>query len=255
MKTISMLLVSGTVLLHVLPAQAQAMRTWVSGVGDDSNPCSRTAPCKTFAGAIAKTMAGGEISLYDSGGFGTVIIRKSISIVAVGYEGGISAASTTGVTIEAGPEDVVNLDGLYIEGFGSGKNGILVTSAGTVNVRNTTIVGFRGDPGWAINVTPTGNFPIQVFVSDSALLANTSGVFVTPNQTSTNVHLDRIRVKGSQVGILVQGKATAFLSGSTISGNGVGLSLQNGGEITSFGNNVLAGNQTSGTPTATLPLQ
>src|SRR3977135_1450404 len=26
------------------PAQAQATRTWVSGFGDDVNPCSRTAP-------------------------------------------------------------------------------------------------------------------------------------------------------------------------------------------------------------------
>ncbi|MEK6335709.1 MAG: hypothetical protein AABM67_12330 [Acidobacteriota bacterium] len=60
-------------------AQAQATRTWVSGVGDDVNPCSRTAPCRTFAGAIAKTAAGGEISVLDPGGCGTVIIRKSIT--------------------------------------------------------------------------------------------------------------------------------------------------------------------------------
>jgi hypothetical protein len=72
--------------ISVGAAQAQATRTWVSGVGDDANPCSRTAPCKTFAGALSKTAAGGEISVLDPGGFGAVTITKSISIVADGAE-------------------------------------------------------------------------------------------------------------------------------------------------------------------------
>ena len=71
------------------PAAAQATRTWVSGTGDDANPCSRTAPCKTFAGAISKTAAGGEISVLDPGGFGAVTITKSISIVSEGQEAGV----------------------------------------------------------------------------------------------------------------------------------------------------------------------
>jgi hypothetical protein len=61
-------------------AQAQATRTWVSGVGDDANPCSRTAPCKTFAGAISKTAPRGEINALDPGGFGAVTITKAITI-------------------------------------------------------------------------------------------------------------------------------------------------------------------------------
>ena len=61
-------------------AQAQATRTWVSGVGDDVNPCSRTAPCKTFAGAISKTANGGEIDCLDPGGYGTLTITKSITV-------------------------------------------------------------------------------------------------------------------------------------------------------------------------------
>src|SRR5262245_22334805 len=65
--------------LHVDPAAAQATRTWVSGVGNDANPCSRTAPCQTFAGAISKTFINGEISCLDAGGFGTVTITKSIT--------------------------------------------------------------------------------------------------------------------------------------------------------------------------------
>src|SRR5215207_2565430 len=61
-------------------AHAQATRTWVSGVGDDVNPCSRTAPCKTFAGAISKTAIHGEISVLDPGGYGTLNITKSITV-------------------------------------------------------------------------------------------------------------------------------------------------------------------------------
>src|SRR3989440_10882628 len=91
-------------LLRVLPAlglialaipasaSAQATRTWVSGVGDDANPCSRTAPCKTFPGAISKTAAGGEINCLDPGGFGAVTITKSIAIKCHYTEGGILVA-------------------------------------------------------------------------------------------------------------------------------------------------------------------
>src|SRR6266480_5177096 len=99
-------------------AQAQATRTWVSGVGDDLNPCSRTAPCKTFAGAISKTAAGGEISVLDPGGFGAVTITKSITIDGTGMLGSILAAGTTGININmTGTADAaksVRLRGLTI---------------------------------------------------------------------------------------------------------------------------------------------
>src|ERR687894_199601 len=91
-------------------AQAQATRTWVSGVGDDVNPCSRTAPCKTYAGAISKTAAQGEISTLDPGGFGTVTITKSITIdgtTGQGY-GSILAAGTNGVTVNDGDNATPN---------------------------------------------------------------------------------------------------------------------------------------------------
>src|SRR6188474_149171 len=86
-------------------AQAQATRTWVSGVGDDANPCSRTAPCKTFAGAISKTAAGGEISVLDPGGFGAVTITKAITINGEGTLAGILSAGTTGIIVNAGAND------------------------------------------------------------------------------------------------------------------------------------------------------
>src|ERR1017187_5160999 len=98
-------------------AQAQATRTWVSGVGDDANPCSRTAPCKTFAGAISKTAAGGEIDALDPGGYGVVTITKSITINGRGTHASILVAGTNGITINgSGSPIVVNIQHLSIDG-------------------------------------------------------------------------------------------------------------------------------------------
>src|SRR5947208_4918429 len=95
---------------------SQATRTWVSGTGDDANPCSRTTPCKTFAGAISKTAPGGEISVLDPGGFGAITITKSISITQEGSgEAGILASGINGVTVNAAPTDIVSLRGLIID--------------------------------------------------------------------------------------------------------------------------------------------
>src|SRR5229473_6183877 len=104
-------------------AYGQASRTWVSGVGDDANPCSRTAPCKTFAGAISKTAAGGEIDVLDPGGFGAVTITKPITISSEGFEAGVLVSGTNGIIINAGASDTVVLRGLDIEGLGTGLSG------------------------------------------------------------------------------------------------------------------------------------
>src|SRR6185369_3180997 len=90
------------VLAFATAAHAQSTRTWVSGVGDDANPCSRTAPCKTFAGAIARTAPGGEISVLDPGGFGAVTITKAITIDGEGTLAGLLNATVNGIIINAG---------------------------------------------------------------------------------------------------------------------------------------------------------
>ncbi len=126
-------------------AQAQATRTWVSGVGDDVNPCSRTAPCKTFAGAISKTAAGGEIDALDPGGFGTLTITKAITIDGGGGEvASVLASGTVGFTINAGTNDVVTLRNLRINGAGTtlGTKGVNIVNAGTVRVQNCVIENF-----------------------------------------------------------------------------------------------------------------
>lgn len=126
-------------------AQAQATRTWVSGVGDDVNPCSRTAPCKTFAGAISKTANGGEIDCLDSGGFGAVTITKSLTIDGQGVLAGILAASTNGVIINAPTTDTIMLRNLSINGGPPtlpGLVGVKILAAKHVSIENCVIFDF-----------------------------------------------------------------------------------------------------------------
>src|SRR4051812_50127462 len=109
-------------------ASAQATRTWVSGVGDDANPCSRTAPCKTFAGAISKTANGGEINCLDPGGFGAVTINKTLVIDCHYTEGGVLAGGN-GIVVNATSTDVVVLRGLDIFGVNPPTNGVRILVA------------------------------------------------------------------------------------------------------------------------------
>lgn len=132
--------------------QAQATRTWVSGVGDDVNPCSRTAPCKTFAGAISKTAAGGEIDCLDPGGFGAVTITKSITIDCTGTFGSILASGVNGVNVNdsasGAPRTIkVHLRGLSINGAGGGLIGVNFTSGAVVTIEDTVIFGFNAGSG------------------------------------------------------------------------------------------------------------
>src|SRR6266545_3268327 len=126
--SLTLVATSLALLLQAAPVHAQASRTWVSGVGDDANPCSRTAPCKTFAGAISKTTVNGEINCLDPAGYGAVTITKSITIDCEDTQGSILAAGTNGVIINitAGTDTkkAVKLRGISINGAATGINGI-----------------------------------------------------------------------------------------------------------------------------------
>src|SRR3984893_8662651 len=102
--------------LAIAPAHAQATRTWISGVGNDANPCSRTAPCKTFAGAISKTASAGEIDVLDPGGFGALTITKSLTIDSTGAFGSVLVSGTNGIVISAAASDWVILRGVQLDG-------------------------------------------------------------------------------------------------------------------------------------------
>ncbi len=191
-------------------ASAQASRTWVSGVGDDVNPCSRTAPCKTFAGAISKTAANGEINVLDPGAFGAVTITKSITISSEGFEAGVLAAGTNGVIINAAATDIVVLRGLDIEGFNTGLNGIRFLAGGTLHVEDCTINRFTQ---FGIDFEPSG--VSQLFVTNTIVRNNNGasggGILLRPGAAgSAAATFDDINLAGNRVGIRIddRGKAT-----------------------------------------------
>src|SRR2546430_12992213 len=134
--------ISFAIVLQAASAHAQATRTWVSGVGDDANPCSRVAPCKTFAGAISKTAPSGEINCIDPGGFGAVTITKSITIDCGGTFGSILAALTNGININ-GAAITVNLRNLSINGVGNGLLGINFITGNSLTLTNVNVMNFN----------------------------------------------------------------------------------------------------------------
>jgi hypothetical protein len=243
----------GIALLFVMSAgsaQAQATRTWVSGVGDDANPCSRTAPCKTFAGAISKTAAAGEINCLDPGGFGAVTITKSITIRCVALEAGVLVGGTNGVIVNAASTDVVVLDGLDFEGIGTGLNGVQILSSSSVVVRNCLIQGFTGN-----GVNLVGTTGAKVLVQDSVITRNGGGVNVQGSGGVTNTAvIDHTTIEThTNFAIQVAQGGAAFISLTNLIGSGPKVVLSGNGVITSYGNNVIRG--TSATITTTLPLQ
>jgi hypothetical protein len=164
------------------PAWSQATRTWVSGVGDDANPCSRTAPCKTFAGAISKTAAGGEINAIDPGGYGAVTITKSIVIDGQGTFASILAGGATGVIVN-GPGIVVTLRNLAINCAGAATgNGIRIVAAAEVNIDNVVIENCAGTgtQGRGVAIETADN--VRVTIQNSQIVnMNNQGVHSNPS--------------------------------------------------------------------------
>ncbi|MES1244809.1 MAG: NosD domain-containing protein [Acidobacteriota bacterium] len=212
-------------LLASSAVHAQATRTWVSGVGDDANPCSRTAPCKTFAGAISKTAAKGEINVLDPGGFGGVTITKSISIIGNPFMAGVLVSGTNAIIINAAATDVVTLRGLSIQGLGTGLDGIRVLAAKEVHVEDCTITGFA-NRGIMVNNTANNvnlyveNTIIRNNVGAAAPGGNSGAILLRPVSPGTasalieDSHLDQ-----NTFGLRVEANARATMNGGTTSGN------------------------------------
>jgi hypothetical protein len=203
------------VLVLAPAAHAQATRTWVSGVGDDVNPCSRTAPCKTFGGAISKTAAGGEISVLDPGGFGTVTITKAITINGDGTLAGILSAGANGVIVNAGVNDRVVLRNLSINGAGTGINGVRFLAGKSLTLDHVNISGFTSR-GIDVALTSAGS---NLFVSDSNITNVPTGVRVTTTGTFTLATLDRVHVQGTTNGVEAAGAGRVIINDSAIIGN------------------------------------
>lgn len=203
-----------------VPANAQATRTWVSGVGDDVNPCSRTAPCKTFAGAISKTAASGEINCLDPGGFGTLTITKSITVDCAGTLGSSLASNTTGFIINANAaSDVVILRNLSINGAGTGIRGINFLAAKTLHVENVSIYKFTGN---CIEMNVSANS--QLTVDNSTLSECLGGVQIGTTGAFTAVaNITNVRINKTQNGVSPRNGARVVISDSSLAFNTVGV--------------------------------
>lgn len=215
---------------------AQATRTWVSGVGDDANPCSRTAPCKTFEGAISKTAAGGEIDVLDPGGFGAVTITKAITIDGSGGSiAGVLVSGTNGITVNARAADTVILRNLDFEGLGSGVSGILFQGGGTLIVDNSTITAFT-DSG--IKLTNTAQCLLEVH--NVQIVGAGTGVNIVGG--SANVFLRKVSISNTTTGILST-TSKISLAQSDLIDNTVATS---GFYFNSFNDNYFVGNGSNG---------
>ena len=220
-------------------AQAQATRTWVSGVGDDANPCSRTAPCKTFPGAISKTAAGGEINCLDPGGFGAVTITKAITIACEGVTAGVVVAGTNGIIVNAGVNDNVTLRGLDINGAGTGLNGIRFLAGKALIVDNCQIYEFT-----------THGIDVALGVSGSSLTVKDTrinrlggvGIRVTTTVGGVSLSADHVNISRVSSGVEAAAGGNASVSNSimTTASNGV-LASANGAVMT-VANSVMSSN-------------
>jgi hypothetical protein len=208
--------------LQAMPAQAQLARTFVSSFGNDANDCNRLTPCRTFQRAHDNTLALGEITVLDPGGYGAVTIGKSISIIndGVGEAGALVSGGGTGITIAAAVTDNVSLRGLTIKGIGfGGGNGIVVTHVESLSVENCVIRSLTtsgGVGGYAIGFVPDGTADRTLVVSNTLIADNDqTAVHVAPLGSGfVNVTLNRVQMYNNLVrGLYVDG---AFGAGGHI---------------------------------------
>jgi hypothetical protein len=273
------------------PAPTPQMRTYVSGTGSDSNPCTVSSPCKTFQAALALTIARGEIYVLNSANYGPVTINKAVTITSEGAMGGVLATSGAGITISAGATDVVNLRGLDIDGSNTGTIGIQFSSGQALNIQKSVIRNFTSS---GINFAPSA--ASALFVSDSMVTNNGSNgisltntgtgvvsrvtasrngvgilafgssvnVTVTDSVASNNnygvgasssaVMVRNSTISSNSIGIAADQSATVLVGQTTVTANGTGWQATNNGQVESYGNNNVGGNTTDGVPTTTLAL-
>jgi hypothetical protein len=257
--------------LAIAPAHAQATRTWISGVGDDANPCSRTAPCKTFAGAISKTAAGGEIDALDPGGFGALTITKAITLDGGGGQvASILVAGSNGINISAAATDVIIIRNLRFNGLiqtsSPGLVGIQVNTAARVVIEKCDIFGFNTA---ALLVATSATSSPLVKVQETTINNNASGISVKPTGGTVKIALELTHVDdnvngGMRVDGTSGGAVNAAISDSSISLNGAaGLNVLSGSANVAVdvqrtviannnGNGVSSSNTNGGTSTVTV---
>ena len=239
-KKLLLLAALGTIaaVLPGSPASAQATRTWVSGVGDDANPCSRTAPCKTWAGAISKTVAGGEIDALDPGGFGAVTITKSITLDGGGGQvASVLVAGTNGINVAAQANDVVVLRNLRFDGLlgnGTAGNpgliGISFTSGSQMSVENCAIFGFSTA---GIKASVASGATSRIYITDTYVTnVGGEGILITGTGGTLSASLNNVRLlRGIGSDLSVNNGATAMVNNSVFAGSNNGLDIEAGATV------------------------
>jgi hypothetical protein len=235
-------------------SMAQAQRTFVSGLGNDSNPCNRTAPCRTFAQAISQTNSSGEVYVLDSAGYATFTITKPISVVAPpGVTAGVSVFSGDGITINLPTDGEVILRGLTITNQGSNGNGIVYNSVspGNLHVESCVVHGFTAGPSAGIAIRAPG----EIFVTDTIARDNFGGISVDII-TSGNALLtmDQVHLNGNNTGLSLSALGAgalliAAIRSSSCSGNGnIGMSVNasSGGTASLDAESCLVANNATG---------
>jgi hypothetical protein len=255
--TINTLAVLVFTLALVTVAQAQAARTWVSGVGDDVNPCSRTAPCRTFAGSISKTAQDGEMNCLDPGSFGTVTIAKSITIDCHEVFAGILSSGTNGINIpfdSFAPGDsrkTVRLRNLNINGNDTGSVGVNITgptATGTkVFIEDCLIDGnFGGTARGILDFRAAGG--ALVINNTTVRSMGSSGISVVPVSGSNgpNVTITNSRVANCTFGVAVANGIKVTISGSVFVSNNTGIRADGLGSVISVDHCVVSNNAGTG---------
>jgi hypothetical protein len=215
----------------IVPAHAQAPRTWVSAVGDDVNPCSRTAPCKTFAGAISKTATNGEINCIDPGGYGAVTITKSITIDCHDIFASVLHTGTNGIIVNfdlfqvADTRKTVRLRNLNINGNNTGLIGIKIVGAGAsagseVHIEDILVDGQFSGGARGISDERTGGGEIYI-TNTTVRNTGATGIAVVPTSGGTTIHavLENVRVENCNFGLAFGSGVRAMINRSVFSGN------------------------------------
>ncbi len=228
------LAVSGAAVLMApgIASAALPSRSWVSGNGNDGNDCSHGSPCLTFATALTKTAAHGEIDAMDNGGFGPVTINKSITIAGNGIgTASVMASASDGIVVAAGPTDVVTLRGLQVTGSATGTNGIHMTSGATLKIQDCVVEQFSG-----VGILDNSNQAHQIFVTNTSVTDNTGGgIIIAPTGGPTLATVTGVRAESNALGIKIDssgasGPVGMTIEDSTVAGNvNAGINALSGG--------------------------
>jgi hypothetical protein len=239
--------IGGFILYQPTAAYAQATRTWISGVGDDANPCSRTAPCKTWAGAISKTAPAGEIDNLDAGGFGAVTITKSITLDgSTGGQGGVLVAGTNGIVVAAGSNDVVILKNIEFAGLlgngtgsGFGLSGIAFNSGAALIIENCAIVGFANN---GIAITPSNNSKVVIRrtrITNTATATGNAAILINPGSgVNASVTISDSYMENQINGVFVNGAGGGNVINAQVLNSVITSSSNNGVTVAAANGNV-----------------